>query len=257
MIDNSEYIDPNRRRPLIIVYPGGGYSWRSPRGAEPIAIRMNALGFHACVLDYSIAPMDYPIAFLDLCEAVAYIRGHCDEWFVDPENVIVFGFSAAGHLAANFGVLWNKDFIQKYVPLTPAQIRPDALCLCYPIITSGKFRHDDSIRCLLGSQADDQNMRDFVSLEKHVNNDISSVFMWQTYEYELVLVENSLLFATELKKHNIPLEYHIFTKGLHGLSLANEETAGDPPLIQKECVIWPEIFAAWVRSGVIAESKKK
>ena len=100
-------------------------------------------------------------------------------------------------------------------------------------------------------------MRDFVSLEKHVNNDVSSVFMWQTYEDELVLVENSLLFAIELKKHNIPLEYHIFTKGLYGLSLANEETAGDPPRIQKECVIWPEIFAAWVRSGVIAESKKK
>ena len=48
-----------------------------------------------------------------------------------------------------------------------------------------------------------------------------------------------------------------FYGGLYGLSLANEETAGDPPRIQKECVIWPEVFAARVRSGVIAENKKR
>lgn len=48
-----------------------------------------------------------------------------------------------------------------------------------------------------------------------------------------------------------------FYGGLYGLSLGNGETAGDPPRIQKECVIWPEVFAARVRSGVIAENKKR
>lgn len=255
IISNDEKIDSNRLRPLVVICPGGGYSWKSPREAEPVALRFNALGFHSCVLDYSVAPMDYPAALLDLCEAMNCIRNHANEWNVDSNQIIVCGFSAGGHLAASLGVLWNTDFIQKYIPLDSKMIKPNALCLCYPVITSGEYRHDNSIKNLLGKNADEKAMRDFVSLEKAVNDDVPPTFMWHTYEDESVPLENSLLLCVALRKHHIPLEYHMFLKGVHGLSLATEETASNPPRIQKECSVWPELFAAWVHTGIITQKQ--
>ena len=253
IIDNSEKIDISRKRPLVLICPGGGYTWKSPREAEPVALKMLSLGFHAAVLDYSVAPMDFPAAFLDLCEAVSCVRSNAEVWNVNPNKIIVLGFSAGGHLAASLGVWWNSGLCQKYLPLSPEQIKPDALCLCYPVITSNEFRHDGSIKSLLGSQSDDKKMQEFVSLEKQVTKDVPPVFMWHTDKDESVPLENSLSFVLALRKNHVPLEYHVFALGEHGLSLATEETAffsAEKKVcrLQKECSVWPELFAAWVRT---------
>ena len=62
-------------------------------------------------------------------------------------------------------------------------------------------------------------------------------------------VENSLLLAWALKRHQIPLEMHIYTHGIHGISLANEETMrADGSSIQPECQNWIDLFDTWQRS---------
>lgn len=38
-LDNSSEIDPNRKRPSVLVIPGGGYEMTSDREAEPIAMQ--------------------------------------------------------------------------------------------------------------------------------------------------------------------------------------------------------------------------
>ena len=50
VLDNSPEIDENRVRPAVIICPGGGYMMTSDREAEAVAIRLNALGFQAFVL---------------------------------------------------------------------------------------------------------------------------------------------------------------------------------------------------------------
>lgn len=248
ILDNYESIDINRRRPMIIVCPGGAYGWLSDREAEAVAIRMNSLGFNSCILKYSVAPMDYPAAVLDMCEAVSVIRANAKNWNTDENKIVPMGFSAGGHLCANFGTLWNSDFLKKFADYKPEEIKPNALCLCYPVITSGEFAHEGSIKNVLGSQFDDKKMQEFVSLETQVNKDVPPVFMWHTNEDQSVPLENSLLFATALRKNHIPFEYHVFTKGLHGLSLSNEETSVNPPILRKECAVWPELFSTWLKT---------
>ena len=90
-------------RPAIIICPGGGYSGTCDREAEPIAVRFNALGCHAFVLRYNCRPARYPVALLEIATAVAEVRAHADEWHVDPDRILVLGFSAGGHLAASLG----------------------------------------------------------------------------------------------------------------------------------------------------------
>lgn len=241
----SEYSE-ERKRPLVIVCPGGAYFFKSEREAEPIAIKLNSLGYQAVVLRYSTAPMDYPTSFLDTCEAVKYVRDHAKDWAVDPDKIILAGFSAGGHLAAHYGVYWNSGLAQKYLDYKPEELKINGLLLCYPVITSGEKAHKYSFEMLTNK---DDSLLDEVSLEKHVNGDVPPVFMWHTYEDESVPVENSLLFAAALREKNIPLELHIFAHGGHGLSLATEETSrDDASMVQEACAVWPELFAKWLKT---------
>jgi len=246
LLDNYEGLDPNRKRPLVIICPGGGYGHLSVREAEPVALKMNALGFHAAILTYSLAPMDFPCAWCDAAEAVYYAKSHSKEWNVDSNKIILSGFSAGGHTAAAVGVLSNTDFFSTWLPYKSNEIRPDALLLSYPVIISDKkYCHEGSITNVLGGKTD----RDLVSLDKQVNEKVPPVFMWHTNGDEAVPAENSLRFACALREKSIPLEYHLFNKGRHGLALATEETSTpDGKYVEEECQIWPELFARWVKS---------
>ena len=60
--DNYPDIDPDRRRPAVLVLPGGGYEMTTGREGEPIAFRFLAHGCDAFVLHYSCKPSIYPTA---------------------------------------------------------------------------------------------------------------------------------------------------------------------------------------------------
>ena len=77
IIDNSEEVLPDRRRPAVLVIPGGGYEMTSDREAEPIALKMLAFGFHAFILRYSVAPSRYPVALLEAADSRACRRMAC------------------------------------------------------------------------------------------------------------------------------------------------------------------------------------
>ncbi len=81
----------------------------SDREAEPIAMRFLGAGYHAVILRYSVAPAaHYPTALRQLAWTVAHLREHAAEYHIDPNKVVVAGFSAGGHLAASYGVFWKK-----------------------------------------------------------------------------------------------------------------------------------------------------
>ena len=50
VIDNSPEMDPDRRRPAILIIPGGGYAIGSDRESEPVALQFLAAGYQAFVL---------------------------------------------------------------------------------------------------------------------------------------------------------------------------------------------------------------
>ena len=64
--DKSPELGADRKRPVVLICPGGGYGFLSDREAEPVALRMCGMGFHACVLLYSIATESFPTALWEL-----------------------------------------------------------------------------------------------------------------------------------------------------------------------------------------------
>ena len=247
-LDNSPEIDPERRRPVVLICPGGGYAMTSDREAEALAVKFMAMGYHAAILRYSVAPARFPEALLQLATAVAMLRENADKWNIDTEKIVVQGSSAGGHLAASLGVFWNKPFVAEALGMDAEKFRPNGLMLSYPVITSGEFAHRGSFNNLLRDQYTEE-MLEKTSLEKQVNEYVPRAFIWHTYEDTVVPVENSLLFATELRRHHIPVEFHLFERGCHGLSLANELT--DNPQgerIQRECECWITMAIAWMHN---------
>lgn len=248
-LDNSVEMHPNRKRPTVVICPGGGYLMTSDREAEPIAMQYLAKGYHAVILRYSVAPARYPLALLQLAKSVAYLREHAEEYHVDKDRIIVEGFSAGGHLAASLGVFWKKEFIAKALGVNSEMVKPNGMVLSYPVITSGEFAHKGSFESLLGEEYGNQEKRQEQSLELQVSKDTPPVFLWHTVTDDCVPVENSLLFFHALRRHGVSVEMHLYPVGGHGLSLANEETSHeDGGCIQKECQSWFELSCRWMEN---------
>lgn len=221
LLDDSREIEI-QNRPIIIICPGGGYQYLSDREAEIVAVQFVAMGYHAAVLKYSTSPAVFPTALLELGKSVILLRNNAEEWHIDPKKIVVSGFSAGGHLAACYGVFWNLDWFCKELNAVPEVLRPDAMILSYPVITSGEFAHEDSFRKLLGKEYEEKK-RD-LSIEHYVSSQMPRTFIWHTYEDSVVPVQNSLLLVNELVRQKVPVEFHMFEKGGHGLALANRLT---------------------------------
>ena len=128
-------------------------------------------------------------------------------------------------------------------------MRPNGMILSYPVISSGKFAHTGSFEALLGADSSDPEKRKKQSLEFQVTTDTPPTFLWHTVTDDCVPVENSLLFFEALHKYKVPVELHLYPTGVHGLSLANEETSHeDGGCIQPERQSWMELACTWIRN---------
>ena len=244
--DNSEEIEAKRKHPAVLICPGGGYAFTSDREAEPVALSFLPHGINAFVLRYSCAPERYPVALLQAAAAMTLIRRKAEEYGVDPEKTAVLGFSAGGHLACSLGELWGEPFVTETLGLRDRrEDRPNAMVLCYPVISSGALAHRGSFDVLLGENPGTE-LLEKVSLEKQVSTDTPPAFIWSTFDDQAVPTENSLLLAAALRKNNIPFELHIYPKGVHGLSLCGPQTAGAPELINPHCGTWFNLCLEWL-----------
>ena len=214
-----------KKRPMIILCPGGGYEYTSAREAEPIAYRFMSEGYNCAILYYSCHPAKYPTSLLELAESVRHIRKNASKWHFDKNAIIVQGCSAGGHLAASYSCFWKSPFIAEGIGLKEdvEVLRPNGQMLCYPVITSGKYAHVGSFDHLVGNN---KTLRKKLSLEYAVNNDTPVCFIWHTYPDESVPVENSLLYVNALREKNINTEFHMYSVGGHGLSLSQNITMG-------------------------------
>lgn len=247
--ENSKEISLTRKRPTVVVCPGGGYSMTSDREAEPIAFKFLAADCNVIVVRYDVAPVRFPAQILEVAFAVAKAREMAEEWNVDTDKISVLGFSAGGHLAASYCNLWNKDFVKDYYGFNGGENKPNGMVLCYPVIMSeGDKIHAGSINNLLGEKVSDKELLELVSCDKQISEDTPPAFIWHTFEDTCVPVENSLAMVSALTAHNINTEFHLFPRGHHGLSLCNDAVYGNYQGSFKEVQGWIDMAIRWVKN---------
>jgi acetyl esterase/lipase len=255
-----------RNRPMIVICPGGGYEHVSPREGEAIALQFMTTGAHAAVLRYDVSGQgaEFPQHLLELAASVAYVRKHAAEYCIDPDKILVAGFSAGGHLAASLGCFWKEKWLEELMQAetgaTMKDYQPNGEILAYPVITSGEFAHRGSFVKIMGSEAEQgyaplglsaTELEEKLSLEKQVTSDFPQTFMWHTFEDGAVPLENSLFFAEALRKAGVNFEYHVFPHGGHGYALATKETAmKEGKEINDQCAQWIDLFKSWMKYNV-------
>lgn len=211
-----------RKRPAVIICPGGGYSMVSEREAEPVAKHYFAAGYHTFILRYSVK--DKAKDFRPLCQlasTIAHVRKFAEEWLICRDKIAVTGFSAGGHLACSLGTLFNEErFLNTFG--RDEDIRPNAMVLCYPVITADEYSNTGSIEGVSGAKIGTETYQWF-GLDKHVDAQTPPTFLWHTAEDTCVPVENSLKMAAALSQAKVPFELHVFPKGGHGSSVCNRE----------------------------------
>ncbi|MDE6916728.1 MAG: alpha/beta hydrolase [Lachnospiraceae bacterium] len=242
-----------RRRPLVLICPGGGYEHVSVREGEPVAFQFLTAGCHAAVLWYDISRQGvcHPQELKELAWSVAYIREHADQYAVDRDKILVAGFSAGGHLAASLGCFWDKAWLEEEMQMQKTCYQPNGMILSYPVITSGASAHRDSFANLMGQNAS-RELEQALSLENQVTDKVPPVFMWHTVEDRTVPLENSLMFAAALLRAGVNFEYHVFPHGGHGYALATKETAAKSGAeIEPQCAQWIELCKNWLKCNFV------
>lgn len=225
------YLPPATQRNGIglIILPGGGYRMLAEHEGKGYADYFAQAGISCFVVTYRLGADGHrhPAMLEDALAAIQAVRSRAAEWGVDPSKVGIMGSSAGGHLTAH-ALVGNK----RYAP--DGTLRPDFGILCYPVIRMrGEYMHEGCRTNLLGEDPSEALINE-VAVDELVSADTPPCFLWHTIEDAAVPVENSLIFASQLRKHGVPFELHIYPKGRHGLGLNTE-------------LAWGEACLRWLR----------
>lgn len=191
----------SNKRSSIIICPGGGYAECCQREAEPIALNFLNRGYNVFVLWYSVAPNRFPAQIIEVAAAMDLIYKNAEEWHCDTNKIAIMGFSAGGHLACHYSTSFDCKEVREFFPNS---YPVNASVLGYPVITAHleEGSHIGSFINLTGKNELSDNELERFSLEKQVSDKTAPAFIWHTAEDGLVPVNNSLLYANALARHN-------------------------------------------------------
>lgn len=275
VLDDSEELHAGKKRPAIIVCPGGAYLVCSDREAEPVALRFAAMGYHVFVLRYSVylekgedfqSVFDgvskrertvFPSPIRDIGAAMLLLREKAEEWLIDIDRIGLCGFSAGAHNVATYSVYWNHEILTDYFNVPADYLRPATTIAGYMLSDYFYMRNIEksesdaalfkaSAMALLGTETPDDEALHKVSPALLVNEETPPMFLWSTSEDALVPVGHTTRMATALADQGIPFEVHIFEDGPHGLSLATQATANKKDLVNEDAAKWVELVEKWL-----------
>lgn len=233
----------DRKRPCLIVCPGGGYGMCSHREAEPIALPFSAAGYNVFILWYSVSPKRFPSQLREVAAVMELIYRNAEEWGCDTDRIAIIGFSAGGHLAAHYTNAYDWQEVREVFP----ESKPVNACILgYPVISADpSFAHIGSFLNLLGHELSPEERERF-SCNRMVTPQTPPTFLWHTAEDNCVPVKNSLAYAEALSENKVPFELRIFPYGWHGLATVNTETNDSLPAKIERNQEWLDAAIAWL-----------
>jgi len=234
----------NANGTAVIFCSGGGYVRIAVNtNGDAITRRLNADGVTVFALKYRLSDYGHPAPLQDVLRAVRTVRSRAAEFGIETNRLGVMGASAGGHLAACAATLWDSPEGQTGAELDAVSARPDFAVLIYPVISLAEpFTHKGSRDALLGRESP-LELREKLSVEKHVRTNSPPVFIAATMADQTVPVENSLSFYQALRNAGVPAEMHVYAQGSHGNSL--DPKYGPTAEWLTRCVEWLR-FNGWL-----------
>ncbi len=239
--DHSGY----KKRPCMLVCPGGGYGFCSPREGEPVAMHFLPEGYNVFVLTYSTNGYRFPTQIREVAAAMEIIYENAEKWYCDTEKIAIAGFSAGGHLAAHYSTMYDCKEVREVFPNSKSV---NASVLGYPVITADfSCTHHGSFLQIIGHEPENAEEQAYFSCECQVDENTPPAFIWHTAEDTCVPVENSFRYAKALVAHKVPVELHIYPFGCHGLSTCDAHTFDNVTESIKHNAMWLDSAKSWLK----------
>ena len=205
-----------KKRPAIIVMPGGAYWGCSDREAEPVAFAYSKAGFQVFILRYAVGEhRGWPYPLDEYEQTMELINEKQDEWHILTDKIAVIGFSAGGHLAATAA--------------TTAKHRPNAAILGY---------------AALNKEISDLCQPGMPYPVEEVDDETCPCFLFAARDDNVVDVCSTLQFQQALWEKGIMFESHIYAYGQHGFSTAEPHINSNP--ICSRVPNWVADSIAWL-----------
>src|SRR5579859_6913106 len=93
--------DPeNSLRTAVLQLHFGGWRMGDRKMLRSRSEKLSALGFTCCAVEYRLVPeAPWPAQLHDVKAAIRWVRAHAEELGVEPNRIVLQGYSAGGHLA--------------------------------------------------------------------------------------------------------------------------------------------------------------
>ena len=233
-------------KPVMLIFPGGGYMDLADHEAYPIANAARAAGMHACILRYTILTerlYDFEDLFEEITQALDFLDSRAEEDSLDMSRVTVLGFSAGGHLAA-----WASNRFSD---------RLKRAVLCYP---AAKLDFTEQMK-MTEEEAEaysaEHNMPIEV-LEKvaeffmrwpdaEIHDGTVPTFIFHSFDDTVCPVQGTIDYYSALVAAGIPSALHVFTTGGHGKSLGTSVTRWEEDTEYPELQAWWPMLLDWLK----------
>jgi len=219
---------------FVIIAAGGGYSGVcSLAEAFPTAAKFNELGITAFCLNYRTGQVGLlPKPIDDLAAGYRLITKHAKQFQVNPNRYAVCGFSAGGHLTAEWGTK-QLGYVKYHLNA------PEMLMLVYPFITTEKVSEENRdlfFTGMFGHGYTTEAMNSY-NVNHHIDADYPPVYIVHSQDDELVT--HSLCLADALKKAQISYKIELPEMGGHGFGLGTFTPAAG--WIERAMEFWTKI----------------
>ena len=235
-------------RGIFIICAGGGFMFKSPNEAKPVAEYFYNEGYNTAILDYTVdheaqlnlhMPSKVRLAACeDALRAIQYLRANAGKLNIRGDRIAIGGFSAGGQVtqlaATRFGYgNPDADDIADRV-----SSRPDAALVFY-----GARAYTTIINPGL-SAYDPEKMREISSIDpiRNIRTDCPPFFIFQTNKDD---PRFGLMLALELTYNGVPHELHTFENGPHGAGLFNGCDENTP--YYRHTAKWAELASSWLQ----------
>lgn len=96
----NKLLDRKLSSPVVITIHGGSWHGGTRDDLEEFNLKFLDLGYKVIAISYRLAPKHtYPAALEDSMDAINFVRDRASELGVDPNQIVLHGRSAGGHLA--------------------------------------------------------------------------------------------------------------------------------------------------------------
>ena len=198
-----------KKRPLMLIFPGGSFNHLSLREGEPVALAYAAHGFDAAIVSYNLTTDPgriYPDAALSGLTAVAYFRENSEKLGLAKDKITTIGFSAGGHVVSSMNVMAESQKWQSEYHFEHDKVSPNATILGYPLINI----KDIGFPLPLDAKEKMPSAKDLLDTAVGVTPQTPPTFIFQAVDDPVVLIDNTIEYITALRKNRVRFEAHLF-----------------------------------------------